>query len=153
MLFRSTDLPADFERLTKGLNFGPEFDRMIDDLSTFVAAPTNKPRSDLADVDAVRSNEAFELFIDLPGIDASDVNLTVDGRTLTVEAERTFTVADGDEHVHAGRRHGVVKRSVELAEDLDVDAVTAHSDNGVLIVSVPVIATPEPRKIQITTEG
>ena len=34
MLFRSTDLLNDFERLTKGLNLGPEFDRTVDDLST-----------------------------------------------------------------------------------------------------------------------
>lgn len=153
MLFRSTDLPADFERLTKGLNFGPEFEKVIEDLSSFAAAPATKHRSDLANVDAVRSDETFQLFVDLPGIDANDVDVTVDGRTLTIEAERTFTVADGDEHVHAGRRHGSIRRSIELAEDLDLEALTARSDNGVLIVSVPVIAAPEPRKIQITTEG
>ena len=38
MLFRSTDLLNDFERLTKGLNFGPEFDKTVDDLEILMDA-------------------------------------------------------------------------------------------------------------------
>ena len=146
MLFRSTDLLNDFERLTKGLNFGPEFDKTVEDLSTAVAgAFTGSPN-----LDVVRSDERFELFIDLPGVDPQTVDLTVDGRTLVVSAERSFVVADGDEHVHAGRRHGSFRRSFKLADDLDTEGLAARSEHGVLIVSIPVIAAAQPRKIQIS---
>ncbi len=145
MLFRSNDLLNDFERLTKGLNLGPEFDKTIDDLSTaFTGGITGS-----SNLDVVRSDEKFELFIDLPGVDPETVDLTIDGRTLTVSADRTFTVAESQEHVYAGRRHGNFHRSFKLAEDLDIESLSARSEHGVLIVSVPVVASSQPRKIAI----
>lgn len=148
MLFRTNDLLNDFERLTKGLNLGPDFDKKVEDLSTaFAGAFAGSPN-----LDVVRSEDRFELFIDLPGVDPETVELTVDGRSLTVDASREFTVDESHEHVYAGRRHGAFHRSFELADDLDVDALTARSEHGVLIVSVPVIAAAKPRKIQIKTE-
>jgi len=149
MLFRSTDLLNDFERMTKGLNLGPDFDQAVGDISTRF---TNA-FSGASNLDVVRSSDRFELFIDLPGVDPESVDLTVDGRTLTVSALREFTVAEDHEHVHAGRKHGSFHRSFTLADDLDTEALTARSEHGVLIVSVPVIAAPEPRKISISTEG
>ena len=89
MLFRNTDLLNDFERLTKGLNLGPEFDRTVDDLSTkFTSTFAGAPN-----LDVVRSDDRFALFIDLPGVDPKSVDVIVDGRTLTVSATREFEIA------------------------------------------------------------
>lgn len=148
MLFRSTDLLNDFERLTKGLNLGPDFDKKVEDLSSaFTGAFAGA-----SNLDVVRSSDRFELFIDLPGVDPDQVELTVDGRTLTVSAVRTFPVDESQEHVYAGRRHGNFHRSFKLADDLDVDGLRARSEHGVLMVSIPVIAAAKPRKIEISTE-
>lgn len=149
MLFRNTDLLNDFERMTKGLNFGPDFDRAVEDLSTAFSGAF----SGAADVDVVRTAERFTLYIDLPGVDPETVEVTIDGRTLSIAAHRDFAVAENAEHVHAGRRHGAFSRSFKLAEDLDTDALTARSEHGVLIVTIPVIAAPEPRKITIATDS
>jgi HSP20 family protein len=146
MLFRSTDLLNDFERLTKGLNLGPDFDKTVEDLSTKFAGPF----AGSSNIDVVRSSERFELFIDLPGVDPATVDLTVDGRTLTVSATRDFSVAEDHEHVLAGRRHGAFNRSFTLAEDLDTEGLSARSEHGVLIVTIPVVAAAQPRKIDIT---
>lgn len=147
MLFRTNDLLNDFERLTKGLNLGPDFDKKVEDLSTAFAGPF----AGSSNLDVVRSEDRFELFIDLPGVDPETVELTVDGRTLTVEANREFSVDESQEHVYAGRRHGAFHRSFKLADDLDVDALTARSEHGVLVVGIPVIAAAKPRKIRIDT--
>lgn len=149
MLFRSNDLLNDFERLTKGLNLGPDFDKTVEDLSTKFAGTF----SGSSNIDIVRSDEHFDLFIDLPGVDPASVDLTVDGRTLTVSATRDFAVAEDHEHVFAGRRHGSFERSFKLADDLDADALTARSEHGVLVVSIPVIAAVKPRKIHIDTQA
>jgi HSP20 family protein len=153
MLFRSTDLLNDFERLTKGLNFGPDFDQAVDqaveEISTAFTGATNK-FAGAANTDIVRSDKALTISVDLPGVSPDDVDLTVDGRKLTISAHRDFVLAEGEDHVHAGRRHGSFTRSFKLAEDLDIDALTARSEHGVLTVTVPVIAAPEPRKIEIS---
>lgn len=145
MLFRSSDLLNDFERLTKGLNLGPEFEKTVEDLSTAFSGGSN--------LDVVRSAERYEMFIDLPGVDPETVDLTVDGRQLTVSADRSFVVSEDQEHVYAGRRHGAFHRTFKLADDLDTDAMTARSEHGVLVVSIPVVASAKPRKIQVTTES
>lgn len=149
MMFRTNDLLGDFERLTKGLNLGADFDKKIEDVSTAVAGAFTGS----SNLDVVRSEGRLELFIDLPGVDPATVDLTVDGRTLVVSATREFHVAEDQEHVYAGRRHGSFQRSFKLADDLDVDELTARSEHGVLIVSIPVIAAAKPRKIEIATEA
>lgn len=147
MLFRSTDLLNDFEKLTKGLNFGPDFDQAIEDISTkFTGAFAGA-----SNLDVVRSQDRLELFLDLPGVDPETVELTVDARTLTVSATRDFAVAEGHEHVHAGRKHGSFTRSFKLADDLDIDELSARSEHGVLIISIPVVEAVQPRKITITS--
>lgn len=145
MLFRSSDLLADFERLTRGLNLGPDFDQAVDDLSTTIT------RAFGPGVDAVRSAERFELFIDLPGVAPDAVELTVDGRDLTISTNREFSVPESSEHVHAGRRHGAFSRTFRLADDLDIEAVSAHFEHGVLTVSIPVVEAAKPRRIEITS--
>jgi len=112
----TNDLLKDFERLTKGLNFGPD------------------------NVETLRTDEQFQLFVDLPGVSPDAVELTVDRHTLTLTASRERP--DGTTSTY--------NRSFELADDLDTDALTAKSENGVLTVTIPVVAAPEPRKITIT---
>ena len=151
MLFRSSDLLADFERLTRGLNLGSEFDEVVDNLSNDFKAAGESNKFATPGVDAVSTASGYEFYIDLPGVDPSSVELTVDGRVVTITASREFTVADDAELVHAGRRHGSFSRSFRLGPDVDAEGLSARSEHGVLIVSVPKIEAPQPRKIEITT--
>ena len=151
MLFRSSDLLADFERLTRGLNLGSEFDEVVDNLSNGFKAAGESNKFATPGVDAVSTASGYEFYIDLPGVDPSSVELTVDGRVVTITASREFTVADDAELVHAGRRHGSFSRSFRLGPDVDAEGLSARSEHGVLIVSVPKIEAPQPRKIEITT--
>ncbi len=151
MLFRSSDLLADFERLTRGLNLGSEFDEVVDNLSNGFKAAGESNKFATPGVDAVSTASGYEFYIDLPGVDPSSVELTVDGRVVTITASREFAVADDAELVHAGRRHGSVSRSFRLGPDVDAEGLSARSEHGVLIVTVPKIEAPQPRKIEITT--
>jgi len=115
----TNDLLKDFERLTKGLNIGPVF--------------TDHPET-------LRTDDTYQIFIDLPGVAPDAVELTVDNRTLTLTATRE----------HPSGKTSDYGRSFELADDLDTDALTAKSEHGVLTISIPVVTAPEPRKITIT---
>lgn len=156
-MFRSNDLLAEFERLTKGFNLGHDFDSTnfdsaLNDLSETFSGAFNAFSGGSGGVDAVRSPERFELYIDLPGVDPTTVDLTVEGRTLTLTADRSFTVPEGAELVTAGRRHGAYSRSFRIGDDLDLDQVSARSEHGVLIVSIPVASSAKARKISISTD-
>lgn len=156
MLFRSSDLLADFERLTRGLNLNADlekFDLTNLDLTNVVDGLTSSIQDSFTapGIDAVRTAKALELHIDLPGVDPSSVDLTVDGRAITVAATRDFTVADDAELTHAGRRHGSFTRTFRLTDDLDTEGLTARSEHGVLVVTIPVAASAQPRKVEITS--
>jgi HSP20 family protein len=94
-------------------------------------------------------DDTYVLHAELPGVDPDkDVEVTVEGRTLTICAERR------EEHTEPHRcefRYGSFSRSVTLPEGADTGRVTARYDKGILEITVPVTAAaPQGRRIDIT---
>lgn len=106
-----------------------------------------------APMDAVRTDDAVVLHVDLPGVDPSSVDLTVEGNVLTLTAERSWALGEGEESLVRERRHGRVRRQVQLADSLDGSNVTASYDRGVLTVRVPVAEQAQPRRVEIAVRG
>ena len=117
-----------------------QFDR------AFSTVAAQSPRVPL---DVVRSDDNVELHFDLPGVDVSSIDLTVVKRELTLRASRTFEVGEEQSLARSERRHGEFSRSLVLAENLDTESLSADYSNGVLVVTIPVIAEAKPRKIEI----
>ncbi len=73
---------------------------------------------------------------ELPGLDPEkDIEVTVDGRTLTIYAERR---QEDKEPYRSEFRYGSLTRLVRLPAKVDATDVTARYEKGVLEVSVPV---------------
>ncbi len=100
-------------------------------------------------IDVVRHDDNVQLHFDLPGVDVESIELTVEKRELVLRAERSFTIDDDATMVRSERRHGTFDRRLLLAENLDAEALEADYANGVLVVTIPVIAEAKPRKIEI----
>jgi HSP20 family protein len=132
------------------LGFDPfftEFDRLSRRLlgdGNSVGAP-----SMAMPMDVVRRNDALLVRLDLPGVTPESINVTVDGRVLTIEATRDSDVHDGDVVYLRGRPCGAVRRQVSLPDNLDVEHVQASYDDGVLSVRIPVAEHAKPRRIEI----
>jgi HSP20 family protein len=94
----------------------------------------------------------FELYVDLPGVDPSTVDLTLDGGILTLSGERPQPVRKGTEQSQ-GRRvergHGHFHRRFVLPDTVDSDKVNATGSHGVLTVTIPKQTKAMPRRIQI----
>ena len=102
------------------------------------------------DYDVVRTEEGVTLFVDIPGINPDDVDLTVDGRNLRLEANRNNTAfPEGARVISRGRRNGDVNQSFQLGEQLDAERLTADYSNGVLTVTIPVAESAKPRKVEV----
>ncbi len=95
----------------------------------------------------------FELYVDLPGIDPADVELTLDGGVLTLSGERREQVVTKSGEDLQGRRiergHGTFHRRFVLPDTVDGEKVNASGKNGVLTVTIPKQAKAMPRRIQI----
>ena len=127
------------------LRFDPfrELDRLTED------ALGGRQRSTVVPIDAYREGERFFVRVDLPGVDPSSIDLTVEKNVLTLRAERPFDGSEGQEWVLAERPHGTFTRQLFLGDTLDAGAMSARYEHGVLFLEIPVAERAKPRKIQV----
>ena len=98
------------------------------------------------------SSTADELLVEasLPGWKPEDVEITVEGGTLTISGHS----ADEDERRDEGVlvreiRRGSFSRSITLPEGLEPDKASATFENGILTLRVPRAEQVKPRQIRI----
>ena len=103
-------------------------------------------------VDIHEYTDRFELYVDLPGVDPSKVELTLDGGILTLSGERIEQLSKPGEDAQACRTErgvGSFHRRFVLPDTVDGEKVNATGKNGVLTVTIPKQAKAMPRRIQI----
>jgi HSP20 family protein len=120
--------------------------REIDRMSEGLARPT---RSVLA-MDAVRDEHEVTIYMDVPGVAKDDIEVSVEKNELTVTIERVWD--DDDKQVLSSERpQGTFSRRIMLSDALDLEQLSAHTSDGVLIITIPVAERSKPRRIDVTT--
>jgi HSP20 family protein len=101
-------------------------------------------------VDVFEDQEGITLKVELPEVDAKDVEIQVEGNTLTLKGERKLEREDKRDGYHRiERTHGVFSRTFTLPNTVDVEHITAESKDGVLRVFLPKKAETKPRQIKV----
>ncbi|HEV2808935.1 MAG TPA: Hsp20/alpha crystallin family protein [Acidimicrobiales bacterium] len=128
------------------MRFDPlrEFDRLVHQTG-------GGGRPPVMPMDAYRHDDRFVTHFDVPGVDPSSIDLTIEKNVLSVSAERRWQPAEGDEVVVSERPQGSFSRQLFLGEGLDPQRVEANYDNGVLTVTIPVAEQAKPRKVEISS--
>ena len=119
--------------------------RMFDEMFCENAAARWVPALDIDE-----NEDAWVVTAELPGIDPNAVEITLDGRELTIRGEKV--AKKKDEKVgrrYAERRYGAFERRFTLPEDVDAEAVTAASRDGILTVTIGKPEVRKPRQIRI----
>jgi HSP20 family protein len=109
--------------------------------------PTRQPTMPL---DAYRHGDTYVINVDLPGFDPATIDVSAEKDVLSVRAERHWEPVEGDEVVAAERTHGQFFRQMFLGEGLDTDNIHATYDNGVLLITIPLLERAKPRRIEVT---
>ena len=104
-------------------------------------------------VDLYREGDHYVLNADLPGVDPESVDIDVDGQVLTIRAQRTADIRNGVKWLAQERPHGSYVRQFSVGEGIDSESITAHYDNGVLSVLLPVSERAKPRKIEVQSSA
>lgn len=100
-------------------------------------------------LDLYRSGETFTASFDLPGVDASSIDIDVEDRTLTVRAERRQQAPAEAQWLSRERATGTVARQLNLGSGLALDRIGASYADGVLTLTIPVAEEARPRKIAV----
>jgi HSP20 family protein len=104
-------------------------------------------------MDVYRDGDEYVVEMDLPGIDPSSIDISVERNMLTVEGESRTTHEHADEVVVCERRHIRYRRQLYLGDNVDTDNVRASYENGVLVVRVPISTQQRPRKVEVAASG
>lgn len=102
-------------------------------------------------MDVIRRGEELVVRIDLPGVAADKVDVTVENQVLSISAERRTLHEEGDQILLQERFDGAISRKLRVPDWVDADAVTADYTDGVLTVRLPVADKARARRIQISS--
>lgn len=104
--------------------------------------PIRTPLSDLVD-----KGDAFELKVELPGVDKEDIKITADKNSISISAERKKTEEEKKKnYYYCERTYTGYNRVFSLPEEIDPNKVDAEFKNGVLSVNLPKVRTSSTRK-------
>lgn len=94
----------------------------------------------------------YHLRVGLPGVDPKEVQLNLQGNTLTISGEHKRDEEKKDaNYLHREFSYERFERTVVLPEGADAEKLTAEYNNGVLEVTAPLSAAALPKRIEIKT--
>ncbi len=103
-------------------------------------------------VDINEFDDKFQLYVDLPGVDPKDVEITLESGVLTITGERFMQAEKTDEKIVSRRTErgsGRFYRRFILPDMVDADNVKATDRHGVLEILIPKQAKAQPRRIKV----
>ena len=128
----------------------------LNSIFTDFARPEGEQQDQLAAGNFIPAVDVYEdpgklvLKFEVPGIKPEDLDIRVEGRTLTVRGERKFESDQKEENFHRiERRFGSFVRSFTLPSTVDTENVQAESEHGVLQLTLTKKAEAKPKQIQV----
>jgi HSP20 family protein len=104
-------------------------------------------------VELTEKEQEFEITAELPGIEPSEVDVSLSGGVLTIKGEKSEEKETKEKNFFfSERRYGSFQRSFQVPEGVDVDKILAKLDKGVLSISLPKTkeAVQQQRKIPVS---
>lgn len=134
-----------------------EFDRMFDDaFRSFwpsIAGEATRPERYLPSIDVADEKKHVRVTAEFPGMEKSDLQLSVFGDRLILRGEKkTEEVAEDEGYYRAERSYGTFERTIPLPVEVDSERAEATFKNGVLTVRLPKLHGEGPKR-QIEIKG
>jgi len=100
--------------------------------------------------DVYRTGDTLVIEFDVPGIDRSELDVSVEDRALVVNVCRKLAQGNGVDVIETGRQHGVFSQRLFLGERWDLENLSAETRHGVLYVRAPVMSHPVRRHLDVS---
>lgn len=97
------------------------------------------PTAARARMDVVDKGDKFEVKLDLPGVGKEDINVSIEGARVAIQAEarKQRETKDGERVLHSERTITSYARAFELPVEVSEDGADASFENGVLTLLLP----------------
>jgi HSP20 family protein len=104
-------------------------------------------------VDVTETDKEIKICAEIPGVEAKEVDVSVEDGTLTIKGEKKFEREEDEKGTYRMERsYGAFERSISLPSEVDESKAKAEFKNGVLHLSLPKRPGVEShrKKIQVT---
>jgi HSP20 family protein len=135
--------PDPFDRLL-GLQNALDAFRRSDWLQSSPSADGSYPP-----LNVFRKGDDFALVAEVPGINSSDLEIQVKGRTVRLSGGKVAKYPEQASVHRRERLQGRFDRSITLPIEVDQDRVTAECRDGVLALTLPRAERDKPRAVRI----
>jgi len=102
-------------------------------------------------IDVYETPEETVVVVEIPGVDASQIELSISNNILLVRGTKTVDAPDEAHAQLQERRHGTFLRQVPISSEVDFDAAQAETTHGVLTIRLPRKKVAPPRTIPVRT--
>jgi len=133
-----------------------DFDRYFESFfGDNLLAPGTRTFNHLPAVDVRETEKSYVMDMELPGYDEKDIEIHIDGSSLSIASKHEETRDAKDEEDNKGtwilreRRVNSFSRSFKLPENANPEDVTAEFKNGILSMEIKKRAEAQKRTIQI----
>ena len=101
-------------------------------------------------LDISERKDAYLVTVELPGMKAEDLDITMEDGLLTIQGERHFAHDSSEQQFHrVERRYGAFRRSITLPAHVMAEGIEASFEDGVLLILVPKAEEATPKRIQV----
>lgn len=101
-------------------------------------------------LDVEESEDAFTIHVELPGVPADEVEVSLEENVLTISGERRFYAdRDSERFRRVERSFGRFHRALRLPDRVDASGVSAVQRDGVLTITAPKAEDAKPRRIAV----
>jgi HSP20 family protein len=104
-------------------------------------------------VEVFEKEDKFVVKADLPGVKEEDIDVSIEGDTLTIKGEKESESEVKEESYYCCERsYGSFYRSIVLPTTVDAKKIEANYEDGVLEVSLPKAAEVKPKKVTVSAK-
>ena len=101
-------------------------------------------------VDMLDRDKELIVRAELPGVEKDDVEVTISGDRLIIEAEREFEEEEKKETFYRHELgYGELMRTITLPVDVDAEHITAELKDGILNVVLPKVQAAERHTVKV----
>jgi HSP20 family protein len=122
---------------------------MSDKQSNVVTPEQTPQRAVLPAVDVYEDDAGITLLADMPGVPREQLELKVEGDSLSIEGGVRALTPEGLEAVYAEVRVPRYRRTFTLSRELDTARIDASLKDGVLTLRIPKQTHAQPRRIEV----
>jgi HSP20 family protein len=130
-----------------------EFDRLFDQLaSTGFLGPTARVFEAMwtPSVDFSENEKEYIARVEAPGVAKDDLEVNVDGQTLTISGRRDFEKEEKtEEYFWRERQAGRFVRAIQLPTAVDQSKVTANYQDGIMTIRLPKTEPTAKTRVQV----